>query len=136
MQSRPWRRELARERAFPNGVRGPVLLNKLTGEFQRGPDVFGAKIVFTLNIIERHIARKTADDDCHGHARPTDDGFSMADRRVDNDAVGCGHGAVNGSRFNVPGEVTQVALVSFVDLMGASGLRAGQRGSLRSWRLR
>ena len=82
------------------------LVDQLAGKFQRGADVVNTEIVLALDLFERHAACKAADDGRHGYPRPAYDGLSLADRRVDDDAVRSVHGDTNCIDFRAIGEGT------------------------------
>src|SRR5581483_11320802 len=57
------------------------------GERQCGADVLGRHVVLALNLLERHTACQTADDDRDRRACAADHRLAVAYRRVDDDTI-------------------------------------------------
>jgi hypothetical protein len=68
------------------------LLCKLAHKSERRSNVFGGKVVFALNVFERHSASQAANDYGYRYASAAKDRFTVGDGRVNNDAIWRGHG--------------------------------------------
>jgi len=64
-----------------------LLLGKLADESERRSNIINSQIVLALNFFEGHPPGEAPNHDRHWNTRATNDGFPVADSRVDNDAV-------------------------------------------------
>ena len=62
------------------------LLDQLTGEFQRGANVFQADAVIALHIFESHPACQAANHNGNGQSRPANHGLAVANLRIDHNS--------------------------------------------------
>ena len=69
-----------------------LLLSQFTHKSERSSDVVGGDVAFTLYIFERHAAGQAADNHRYRQAGASNDGFAVANGRVDGNAVWGGHG--------------------------------------------
>ena len=76
-----------------------LLLGKLADESERRSSIVDSQIVLALNFFKGHAAGEAANHDCHRNTRPTNDGFSVTNSRIDNDAVMSLHGDSNLTGF-------------------------------------
>ena len=58
------------------------LLDQLTGEFQRGANVFQADAILALHVFESHPACQAANHNGNGQSRPPNHGLSVANLRI------------------------------------------------------
>jgi hypothetical protein len=64
-----------------------LLLGKLADESGRGSNIISSQIVLALNFFKSHPAGEAPNHGRHWNTRATNDGFPVADSRIDNDAV-------------------------------------------------
>jgi len=76
-----------------------LLLGKLADESERRSNIISSQIVFALNFFKGHAAGEAPDHDRHRNTRAANDGFPVADSRIDNDAVLGLHGDSNSTGF-------------------------------------
>jgi len=76
-----------------------LLLGKLADESERRSNIISSQIVFALNFLKSHAAGEAPDHDRHRNTRAPNDGFPVADSRIDNDAVLSWHGHSNTTGF-------------------------------------
>lgn len=70
-----------------------LLLHQFAHELERGTDVVGGDVIFTLDVLERHAASQAAHDHRYGQTSAPNDGLAVADGRVKDDAIWGGHSA-------------------------------------------
>jgi hypothetical protein len=76
-----------------------LLLGKLADESERRSNIPSSQIVLALNFFKCHAAGEAPDHDRHRNTRATNDGFPVANSRIDNDAVLSLHGDSNITGF-------------------------------------
>jgi hypothetical protein len=64
-----------------------LLIYQLARELERGPNVLARQTVLSLYVFEAHSASKTANYQGDGHSCAPNDGFPVADARVNYDSV-------------------------------------------------
>lgn len=64
-------------------------------EFKSGANVLHGKIVFLLDLIEGHAASEAAHNERHRHACAPNDGFAVADCRINDNAIVAIHKSIN-----------------------------------------
>jgi hypothetical protein len=64
-----------------------LLLGKLADESERRSNIINSQIVLALNFFKGHPPGEAPNHDRHWNTRATNDGFPVADSRVDNDTV-------------------------------------------------
>lgn len=69
------------------------LFYQVARKLQGSADVRRREIVLAFDFLESHAAGKASDYDRDGHAGAADDGFSVADGRIDDDMVSHADGA-------------------------------------------
>lgn len=89
-----------------------LLLGKLADESERRSNIISSQIVLALNLFKGHAAGEAPDHDRHRNTRATNDGFPVADSRIDNNAVLSLHGDSNSTGFTQLVEIS----VSFGEL--------------------
>jgi hypothetical protein len=102
--------EEAHGRSGRQRVKG-FFFNELTGELEGGTDIITGQVILPLQLLKGHSTGKAAHNDGDRHARATNDRLTVADGRVDNNAILFAHGStvdhwvreaktVSGSRFS------------------------------------
>ncbi|HEY3656268.1 MAG TPA: hypothetical protein VGL34_14985 [Steroidobacteraceae bacterium] len=70
-----------------------LLFGKLGDESQRRSNIVSSEIVLALNFLESHATGEASDHDRYRDTCATNHGFSMANSRIENNAVLGLHGA-------------------------------------------
>jgi hypothetical protein len=74
-----------------------LLLSQFPDESERSSDIVRGDVIFALDVLERHAPSQAAHHDCDRYASAANDGFSVGDGRVEDNAVREGHGLSNDS---------------------------------------
>jgi len=76
-----------------------LLLGKLADESERRSNIINGQIVLALNFFKCHPAGEAPNHDRHRNTRPTNDGLTVTNSRIDNDAVMSLHDGSNLTGF-------------------------------------
>lgn len=68
------------------------LIGQFTDKLQRGANVICGEVVFPLDLLEGHSSSEATDDKRDRHAGAANHRLSVADSRVDNNAIMSVHG--------------------------------------------
>ena len=93
-----------------------LLLGKLTNESERRSNIISSQVVLALNLFKGHAPGEAPDHNRHRNTRATNDGFPVANSRIDNDAALSLHGDSNSTGLAQLVEIS----VSFVAVRPAS----------------
>lgn len=77
------------------------LLSQFPYEPESSPNILRGDVVLALDFLEGHAPSQATHHDCDGYARAPNDGLTVGDGRIEDNAVRDGHGLSDDSDLTV-----------------------------------
>ena len=72
---------------YPGSKWKDSLFREFADQLKSGPDIFLGKLIFLPHLFKGHAASQADDDERNRHPHATNDGFAVANGRVNDNAV-------------------------------------------------